>query len=151
MTRSTRLIAMVAVWVAASASPCFAQEQGQGPDQQLLSEAHSPVGTLQSRRDGSLWVLSSRGQFGQPDEIVSMYDVFDAKGRFAQQLAIKANADSVNDLIALVGDYMIVVTDFLPSMMALQGGTAADEEEDEEAEPMQVICYRLDAPKLGMN
>jgi hypothetical protein len=115
-----------------------------------ISETHSPVGSLRSRNDGSLWVQSSRGQFGIPDDVIGIYDVFDAKGRFAQQLALKGDADPVNDLVAFVGDYVLVITDFLPSIVALQGGTASEEEEDEEAEPMQVICFRLDAPKLGM-
>jgi hypothetical protein len=116
-----------------------------------ISETHAPVGSMRSRADGSLWVQSSRGQFGISDGTLGVYDVFDAKGRFAQQIAVIADADPINDLVAFVGDYLLVITDFLPSIVALQGGTAAEEDEDEEAEPMQVICYRLDAPKLGMN
>lgn len=117
-----------------------------------ISETHGPVAGMQSRSDGSLWVLTSRGQFDAPEGVVGVYDVFDEKGRFAQQLSIKVDADPINDLIAFIGDYMLVVTDFMPSMVALQGGAAAeDEEAEEEAEPMQVICYRLDAPQLGMN
>ncbi len=42
------------------------------------------------------------------------------------------------------------ITEWLPAIVALQGGSAA-EDADAEVEPMQIICYRLDAPKLGMN
>ena len=32
---------------------------------------------------------------------------------------------------------------WLDAMMALQGGAGASEEMDEEAEPMEIICYQL--------
>jgi len=48
MTSSTRLITAAALWIATLASPCLAQEQAQDPDQELLTEVHSPVGTLRA-------------------------------------------------------------------------------------------------------
>lgn len=47
--RRLRLTVVLAAFgVAALASPCLAQEQAQDPDQQLLADAHSPVGTLRA-------------------------------------------------------------------------------------------------------
>ena len=43
----------------------------------------------------------------------------------------------------MVADRLFVVTDWLNALMALQGG-AADEDADEDAEPMEIICYQLD-------
>jgi len=116
-----------------------------------ISETHAPVASMRSREDGTLWVQSSRGQFDKPDDSIGVFDVYDAKGRFAQQLTLAGNADERNDISLFVGEYMFVITDFMPSIVALQGGGSGEEESDEEIEPMQIICYRLDAPKVGMN
>ena len=43
-----------------------------------------------------------------------------------------------------LGPGEIVVTDWLDALMALQGGAGSSEEMDEEAEPMEIICYQLD-------
>ena len=52
MTKSIRRITVAILWIAVLASPGFAQaqaqEQAQDPDQELLSEANSPVGTLRA-------------------------------------------------------------------------------------------------------
>jgi hypothetical protein len=120
-----------------------------------ISDFFPSVGPIQTRDDGSLWVLSSNGQHGAEEGTMGVYDVFDAKGRFAQQFTLVGSEgiDMTDDLVIMEGDNLFVITDFLPSIVALQGGGGAgeEEEEDEDTEPMQIICYRLDAPKLGLN
>jgi hypothetical protein len=111
-----------------------------------IEDNWNQVQSLQARDDGSLWVRTSRGVRGMDDGILAIYDVFDKLGRFAKQVKIEAEGDPLNDQIILVKDRVFVVTDFLPAMMALQGGAGQVEEEEEEEEPelMQVISYRLD-------
>jgi hypothetical protein len=48
MTKSTRLIAVVILWIVASASTAVAQQQVQSSDQELLHEVHQPIGTLRA-------------------------------------------------------------------------------------------------------
>jgi hypothetical protein len=116
----------------------------------VISEVHNAISQLESREDGSIWVTSSRGRFERPKGTIGTFDVFDAKGRFVQQLSLAGDADPWRDLVTLVGDRVFVITDWLPSLVALQGGGGEEEEaaEEEDVEPMQVICYRLNAPKL---
>jgi len=118
----------------------------------VISDIHNPIGQLLAREDGSLWVATSRGRFDRSEDSIGVYDVYDSAGHFAQQIDLKGEADPWDDLILFVGDHLLVVTDWLPAVIALQGGGAgADEELEEEVEPMQVICYRLDVPKFGLN
>lgn len=119
----------------------------------VISDLHNAVSGLDSREDGSIWVATSRGRFEPPKGTIGTFDVFDATGKFVQQLSLAGEADPWNDLVTFVGDRVFVVTDFLPSIVALQGGGSEGEveEAEEDVEPMQVICYRLQAPKLGLN
>ena len=42
-----------------------------------------------ARDDGTLWVLTSRGTQGLDDGTLAIYDVFDKKGRFQQQVTLE--------------------------------------------------------------
>jgi hypothetical protein len=99
---------------------------------------------LQSRPDGSLWVLTSRGSLESGDESLGTFDVYDPRGRFVRQATLNGQCDNMNDRIMFVGDHVFVVTEFISSAMAAQGGGAgaAVDEGEEEAEPMAIICYR---------
>ena len=102
---------------------------------------------LYVREDGSLWVMTSHGLYDAPKGSLGVFDVFDRKGRFVQQVTLQGDGDPENDGFFFVDDRIYVVTDFLSAAMALQGGSDAEFEED--AEPMAVICHRLDVPDFG--
>ncbi len=108
------------------------------------------VGQIFPREDGSVWVLSSRGQLDAPEGTVGVFDVFDAKGHFRQQVTLKGDGDPMKDGYFISGDRFFVVTDFLSAAMTANGGSA-DVLEEENPEPMSVICYKLDGTQLGMN
>lgn len=108
-----------------------------------IEDNWNPIVTTYSRDDGTLWVLTSRGNTDQPDGIVGGFDVFDKDGHFARQVTLKGQGDPSKDGYFVVKDRLFVVTDWLNAMMALQGGAGAAGEMDEEAEPMEIICYRL--------
>ena len=118
----------------------------------VISDIHNAVTQIDGRDDGSIWIATSRGRFEHPKGTIGSYDVFDATGKFLQQLSLAGNADPWTDLVTFVGDRVFVITDWLPSLVALQGGgSEEDAEAEEDIEPMQVVCYRLNAPKLGLN
>ena len=98
---------------------------------------------LHARPDGSLWVATSRGSNDAPDDQLGTYDIFDPKGRFVRQALLEGQCDSQNDAVLFVGDRIFVITEFLNSAMAAQGG-GTDTEEEGEAEPMTLICYKSD-------
>ena len=107
-----------------------------------IEDDWNPVTRVAARDDGTLWVASSRGSIDQPDGIAGVFDVFDKDGRFTRQVTLKGQGDASTDGYFFVKDRLFVVTDFLNAMMALQGG-AGDAEEDEDAEPMEIISYKL--------
>ncbi len=108
----------------------------------VVEDNWNPVQRLFARDDGTLWVVPSRGAIDQPEGILGIYDVFDKNGRFARQVTLKGQGDPAFDGIFFVKDRVFVVTDWINALMALQGGAGAAEE-DEDAEPMEIISYRL--------
>lgn len=108
-----------------------------------VEDAWNPVQRLFARDDGSLWVATSNGSIDQPEGVVGGFDVFDKDGRFARRVTLKGQGDPTTDGQFFVRDRLFVVTDWLNAMMALQGGAPPEGESDEEAEPMEIISYKL--------
>ena len=91
-----------------------------------------------------LWVLTSRG--AHPDEpgIHSVWDVFDAEGRFDQEVAVACEGVAIQDGIILPGHGMVVVVkQLMDAALAFRGQAPDDGEGDTEAVPLEVICYRM--------
>jgi hypothetical protein len=109
-----------------------------------IEDVHPPVDRMgvHFRPDGSLWVGTSRGTIDAPDDQIGVFDVYDPKGRYVRQVTLKGQFDSDNDAVFFVGDRIIVITEFLSAAMAAQGGGAREGEEEKDAEPMSLICYR---------
>ncbi len=105
----------------------------------IPSTTDRDIQALFARPDGTLWVLNSRGAFDQPDEILATFDVFDADGSFLHQVALKGEGNFYDDGLRLVGDRLFV----LRGLRAAERAESGDGEEDEDAEPMSVTCYRL--------
>jgi hypothetical protein len=122
----------------------------QVPNVQIkVSDYDQDISNIYPRTDGTLWVLTSRGSRDRPDGVLGTFDVLDAKGRFVREVTVKAEGNPLSDGIFFEKDKMFVVTGFLDAALAAQGGGTSTED-DEEAEPMAVICYRLDTSKAGM-
>lgn len=102
----------------------------------------NPVQTINARDDGTLWVQTSRGAWDIPSGEIGRWDIFDKAGKLQRQVTLKGKGNPEKDGYFFVKDKLFVVTDFLDALMALQGGAGAAEA-DEEAEPMEVICYQL--------
>lgn len=103
----------------------------------------NPISAINARDDGTLWVQTSRGAWELGEGELGAYDVFDKNGKLIRQVILEGQGDAQNDGYFFVGDRLFVVTDWLNAFMALQGGASAVEEDDEEAVPMEIICYQL--------
>lgn len=114
-----------------------------------LEDNDQDVAQIFPREDGSVWVLSSRGRLDAPEGSIGVFDVFDAKGHYKRQITLKGEGNPVTDGYFFSGDRLFVVTDFLSAAMTANGGSA-DVLEDENPEPMAVICYKLEGSELGM-
>jgi hypothetical protein len=108
----------------------------------IISKTDRDVQRLFPRRDGTLWVLSSRGVFEAPDGTMGVFDVFDGNGRLVRQVVLDGDWSIERDGYFFVKDRLYVVSSLVSARRAMYGG--GDEEEgEEEAEPMAVICYDL--------
>ena len=97
--------------------------------------------------EGRLWVLPSRGIQEQEEGIHSTWDVFDDSGTFVSQVAFACEGDSQKDTLFFPGGGLaVLVREHAEAMFAFLGRGAdnpADEDEDTEARPLEVICYKM--------
>ena len=97
---------------------------------------------LQVDGEGNIWALSSRGIRNQPADILATFDVFDDQGVFTRQVQVACPGRGHEDGIFLLGpDHVLVVKGHVDATATLFGGAPAAE--DEEAAPMEIICYRV--------
>ena len=111
----------------------------------IPSETDRDVQAIHVRPDGTVWVLGSHGALDAPEGVLATFDVFSAEGDYLRQVALRGEGSFRDDGIHLVGDRVFVTRGFQAALRADRG---IGGEEDEEAEPMSVICYRI-APDVG--
>jgi hypothetical protein len=117
------------------------QQAPQAPVQ--VEETEPDVEFLHVAGDGRIWILNSRSMWSPPEGIFTEYDVFSADGHFVEQVRLVCDGDPRRDMPFFAGeDLVFVVTGFWDTALSQFGG-AGGGEEDEEAEPMSVICYRI--------
>ena len=101
---------------------------------------------------GSLWIASSEGRRAAGANQVGRFDEFDTEGRFVGQVSLAADFDPERDTYFLRDVYLFIIKEGQnePSSFGTYGGSAflnmgsgSEDEEDEEALPLQVICYRI--------
>jgi hypothetical protein len=108
-----------------------------------ISDYDADISNIFPREDGTLWVMSSRGMRLRPEGAIGVFDVFDSDGRYVRQLTLMGEGEPIKDGFFFLGDRIFVVTDLLEADLATHGGKKGEEEEMDEAEPIEVICYTL--------
>jgi hypothetical protein len=91
--------------------------------------------------DGTIWVLTPSGSNDQPDGVLETWDVFGPAGEFLHQAAVPLGSEIQDGTCYLVGDNLMVV--IRGDGSSFDGETDEDLTEDDEVEPLEVICYRL--------
>jgi sugar lactone lactonase YvrE len=109
----------------------------------IISDTDRDVMDFYTRDDGSLWVLSSRGAQDQPEGTIATFDVFDRDGRFQQQVTIEGDGSFNDDGLHFVGDRLFVVISYRSARAAMWDASDEEDANEEEPEPMAVICYEL--------
>jgi len=75
---------------------------------------------------------------------MGVFDVFDPKGRFVQQITIEGEANFTEDNYYFADDRLVIVKGYRASRKAMFAGlTGGEGEEEEEVEPLSVVCYDL--------
>jgi len=114
-----------------------------------ISDDHPDIFRLYALDNGQYWVNHSRGSNNLDDGVIGAFDVFDAEGRFLREVTLEGEGSPGEDGYFFLGDRLYVVTDLLSAAMAMQGGGAPTGDDEEEPEPMGIICYQLPANLLG--
>lgn len=112
------------------------------------SQTDPDVMQMFARDDGTLWVMSSRGARDQPKGTIARFDVFDAKGHFMREVTVQGEGNYGDDGIKIEGDRLVVLKGLRAAQRAMYADTDGNDagDDEEEAEPMSIVCYRLDAP-----
>jgi len=115
------------------------------PPQSITIEDTEPVlGQLTVTDDGHIWVQTSAGNRETPDGTFVVLDVFGPDGKFQRQVALQGEHDATRDAINIMPNgRVVVVVGALDAWLNQQGATN-QEEEAQESEPLEVICYQVD-------
>jgi hypothetical protein len=113
-----------------------------------IEENAKDIESLHVRDDGSIWVLTSAGGREHPDGSLGTFDVYNPEGQFVKNVTLMGDGDPLDDAYMFVKDRVYVVTDLFQAIMVAQGATGLYDEE-EEAEPMAVRCYKLEGDLLS--
>ena len=100
------------------------------------------------RDDGALWVMSSTGDRNPVKGTLGTYDVFNPEGHFVKNVTLQGQGNPTEDLYVFEKDRLYVVTSFLTAAMSAQG-VEGFSTEGEDAEPMAVICYKLEGETVA--
>ena len=91
--------------------------------------------------DGTIWVLTPHGSNDQPGGILETWDVFGPTGEFLRQAAVPLGNEIRDGTCYLAGDEHLIVIRGTGSSFNNDGDEDLDDEE--EVEPLEVICYRI--------
>lgn len=100
------------------------------------------------RDDGAIWVMSSSGSRGMAKGSLGTFDVFNPEGQFVKNVTLQGEGNPLEDLYVFEKDRFYVVTSFLSAAMTAQGVEGTDAA-GAEAEPMSVICYKLEGDNIA--
>ncbi len=110
-----------------------------------LENTEPDISGIRAAEDGSIWVLSSSGSFEQSKGIMATYDVFDADGVFRRQVSVECEGNGARDGLFFIGkDRVVLVKGLVDAAVNMQaGGMGSGAEDEADAEPMSVVCYRI--------
>jgi hypothetical protein len=107
---------------------------------EIVAEDYPPcVLGMTAMNNGELWVSSAPVTDERPKGILAAYDVFNAAGAFVRRVELAGPGDPDNDRVVLLGaDRLVVIKGAAAAARAASGDGAG-----EEAEPLEVISYRV--------
>jgi len=116
----------------------------QAPNAPVSWEDTEPdVEFLRVASDGAIWILNSRAMWTETPGAFTYFDVFSPTGHFEKQVQVVCEGDPQEDILFFAGnDLAFMVKGFWDAALSRFGGAGAADEE-EEAEPMSVICFRV--------
>jgi hypothetical protein len=105
-----------------------------------VAERAQDIWGIHCHTDGSYWVTSSRGMYEPPAGALVMWDVFGPEGEFVRQVHAKVPGQPGTDRLLLTDHgYAVKITGFWDAVLSAMGAGG----QNEEAEPMEIVCYRV--------
>ncbi|MFQ5599102.1 MAG: 6-bladed beta-propeller [Candidatus Krumholzibacteriia bacterium] len=114
----------------------------------VIAAADPDISGIYPRDDGTLWVLTSHGSRMLPAGLLGVFDIFDSRGRYVREVALRGQGDPQMDGYFFVGDRLYVVTGWRPARQALLA-MGRSKHEAAEATPMELNCYRVEAAGIA--
>ncbi len=116
----------------------------QAPNAPVSWEDTEPdVEIIRMADDGSVWILNSRAMWTETPGAFTYFDVFSPEGVFENQVEVICEGNPQEDMLFFAGDDLAFKVGGFWDAALSQFGGAASTEDDEEAEPMSVTCYRV--------
>jgi len=114
------------------------------PRKIIIEDEQAAVVGLWITADGRIWVQTGNPGKDLPDGTWALLDVYDGEGNFEHQVALAGDHNPLNDSIFIQPDgRCVVVTGALDAFLNQQAVSAESTSEDE-ASPLEVICYQLE-------
>lgn len=131
-----------------------AQQEGRpGPDREI-EEFNRDLVNIVARPNGELWVQDSRGLPRGTDDTLGPFSVFGPNGELLREIRIDVPYDRAQDRYYFEGDRLYVVEEAIGAMRNAFGSFGAQieidgAEEEDEPQPLSVVCYRMDLNGSG--
>lgn len=127
-----------------------AQQEGRPGPELEIEEYNRDISDIFARPNGEIWVLDSHGVPREREDTLGTFSVFDANGELVRKIRIDAPYDRTKDRYYFQGDRLYVVEEAVGAMRNAFAGFGAQivvdgaEEDEEEPQPLSVVCYRMD-------
>ncbi|MFT5232776.1 MAG: hypothetical protein ACI9UQ_000798 [Candidatus Krumholzibacteriia bacterium] len=92
--------------------------------------------------DDTVWVLTPHGD-NETGSILETWDVFSTDGQYLKQVQILLGDEIEDGDAHLMGGNVMVVVRGTGSSQTADSGDGAEEEDETEVEPLEIICYRV--------
>ncbi len=108
-------------------------------------ETEAAIASIWVTSDGRIWVQPGDADKSLPEGSWLVLDVFTPDGQFEKQVALPGNFNARQDGLFVQPDGIIfVVVGALEAFLNQQAVSSEGEGDETEAQPLEVICYRLE-------
>ncbi len=110
-----------------------------------IADTEADIEGIRYGEDGTIWVVTSRTIYTPKPDVLTAWDVFSPQGEFIKQVEAHAPGDPASDLLFLTDKgYAVQIVGFWDAALSAMGGGGDDSDDNGDAAPMQVICYKTD-------
>jgi hypothetical protein len=103
-----------------------------------ISETARTLVRIVPRADGSIWVLSGRGENDVPADCMMVFDEFDRSGKYVREVRMMGPYQPGRDVFFVTGDRLVVITNNGPL-----GGSELFDEMPDTPDSIEIHCYGM--------